>query len=305
MPVYPDLHIVNNVFAEIAARYLGQHSPACKGKAGCDIAGKRRPGDGRLWRVDSYGFTFGSFDLGNFTARHDAAKWEVDRQIRWADRTVITEVYGLLAADIHQLPQPRRNERRMGHGVVPDMFVRGRGLAEVKTVGRVPSRYPGGLGAARPVEKRASEVQVDIEKAVKAIDTPDGRLLRKLRDHGPVAPLVFGAYGEWSNGMKQLAHWLAEAKTGTTRKQCPQAYAVVKKHLQRYISRAYLIAIAEEIVVGLFYSGPGGKARWESRHKGREANDAAVREAHADANQQLGRTHGDAVREHHAARRER
>ena len=82
---------------------------------------------------------------------------------------------------------------------------------------------------------------------------------------------------------------------GAPRQVRPSAYAVALRYVTRRIARAALVASAEEIVTGLFYSGPGGKARWDGRHTGKRDADMAYREMKADASQRLGHTHSQDI----------
>ena len=149
------------------------------------------------------------------------------------------------------------------------------------------------------MEKRASKVQKEIEDAVRKVDTPGGVLLEKVRSYGRVEALVVGAYGEFSRHLRKITHAIAESQMGAPRQVRPSAYAVALRYVTRRIARAALVASAEEIVTGLFYSGPGGKARWDGRHTGKRDADMAYREmkvlTKADASQRLGHTHSQGI----------
>ena len=131
------------------------------------------------------------------------------------------------------------------------------GEGPAKPAGPLLQHYPAGARAgARPVEKRASKVQKEIEDAVRKVDTPDGVLLAKVRSYGRVEALVVGAYGEFSRDLRKITHAIAESQMGAPRQVRPSAYAVALRYVTRRIARAALVASAEEIVTGLFYSGP-------------------------------------------------
>ena len=86
----------------------------------------------------------------------------------------------------------------------PDFYIREgqgmdiQGLAEFKFIGCCPTRYPGAAGNT-PVNRRAHQFQAEYERKARAVDTPAGVVLARLRSFGRIKGLVVGAYSEFSN----------------------------------------------------------------------------------------------------------
>ena len=146
-----------------------------------------------------------------------------------------TEVYGLFAAAIPQAGRARLQNlpARKRHGLVPDFLMRVKlpesgpmeYLLELKCVHLARSHYRitdninDNDGYCPAVARRAREVPKDyIRKAQHAdrtycgtIPGRIGPIERRLRSYQRVVPLVFGAFGEASEGVELMISQLAHA----------------------------------------------------------------------------------------------
>ena len=219
-------------FAEVAARYYGAPSPACAPFVGMAIGGRV---------VDRHGYALASESLpgGGWTCQHDAVKWAISQSAREMGQHVVTEVYGLFAAVIPQAARTAIREAlrpRKRHGLVPDFLMRlalmpgtppEEYLLELKVAHLCATWYrpsddhdaavTGATCAA--VKRRADSVPREyVAKAQGADQTycgtqpgTVGPIEQRLRLWERVVPLVFGAFGETSEGVETLIHALAEA----------------------------------------------------------------------------------------------
>ncbi|MEC8422754.1 MAG: hypothetical protein VX000_03190, partial [Myxococcota bacterium] len=225
-----DDRLTCNEFAEVAARYYGMPSPACAQFVGMPLRGRT---------VDAYGFALASESLpgGGFTCQHDMLKWSIAASAREMGQHVVTEVYGLFAAHI---PQEGRKvlkglPPRKRHGIVPDFLMRLKFLQEL-----TPEEYllelkvahlcltwyqfadvanAGPSATCLAVKRRARAVPREyVAKAQEADQkycgtAPGtvGPIEQRLRSFEHVVPLVFGAFGESSEGVEVLISALADA----------------------------------------------------------------------------------------------
>ena len=214
--------------AEVGARYLGLPSPACSTVLGARVGVRQT--------VDRFGFALSSASMpgDGWRRMHDVMKWRMWNDAREMGQYAAAEVYGLFAAAI---PQQARDavaslHPRKRHGLVPDFMMRislpdsppEEKLLELKVVHlarshyRLTDRYENGERKT-PVKRRAAKVPRDyVYKAQKADQrycgtAPGsvGPIEQKLRSYAHVVPLVFGAYGETSDGVELLLGELAEA----------------------------------------------------------------------------------------------
>ena len=214
-----EVYLTDGEFSETAARYLGLPSPACASVVG------ERIGNTRL-TVDAYGMRLTSASLpgDGWRRQHDALKWRVYEDLREMQVPCQAEVYGLFAAC---LPQRARNvidamPLRQRQGLVPDMMVslqwRRRGpvrdmLFEFKTLHHGVSTYPPAAQArCGPVARRAEAIIGEYAGKARTLDARHcgtapgfiGPVEAKLRSHGPVKGLVFGAWSEASPDTHEL-----------------------------------------------------------------------------------------------------
>ena len=222
--------LTNAEFAEVAARYYGAKSPACAPFVGLRLRGQT---------IDAYGLNISSASLpgDNWRSEHDALKWRMAQDAKEMGQHVNVEAYGLFAAVIPQGARQRLDELtpRTRHGLVPDFLMRltlpevpaEDYLLELKVAHLSKTWYgpslnlnlPAGAAARlRAVKRRAEQVPRSyVAKAQKAdqtyCGTPPGTvgpIEAKLRSYRHVIPLVFGAYGEASEGVQLLLSHLSE-----------------------------------------------------------------------------------------------
>ena len=307
LPLHPAYEIPNGEFSEVAARFLGVPSPACKSHVGHSIAGlkylkRARDSRGRVWpkgtphTMDEHGDALASVTIeGNFEQRHDVVKRAIDNVAHYCGVRVNTEVYGLFAGDI---PQPAaaaiEANRRKRQGLVPDFELVGwcRALAELKLFGCCASHYiddakvlhmPAAasrrgltVGDRRvPVMERARSVPGEYEKNLRDIDAPDGRLLQRLRSYGQVRALAVGAFGEVSKDLAVLVHELVARKLGASPESQQASASVVYTRVRRTIGVAVVRAHAQLLLQGLVYCGPGGAERLKAKRQRKEEDRAA------------------------------
>ena len=218
----PDAYLTDGEFSEVTARYLGLHSPACAPVVG------ERIGNTRL-TVDPHGMrlTTASLPGDGWRQQHDAIKWRIHEDLREMQVPCQTEVYGLFRPC---LPRQARQTLdampvRQRQGLVPDMMVSlqwgRRGpvrdvLCEVKTLHHGVSTYPpAAVARCGPVARRAEAVNGEYAAKARELDARHcgtargfiGPVEAKLRSHGPIRGLVFGAWSEAS----PAAHALLDA----------------------------------------------------------------------------------------------
>ena len=235
-----DNELTNPEFAEVAARYFGAPSPACSAARGERFGRGHRGGDPRT--VDEYGFTVNSVSSvpgGGWACLHDQIKNEMASSCREMGQEVSVEVHNLFS---HLIPQGpgrvawRDLSSRTRWGLVPDFAMRIRlggdpvkfYLLELKCIHLSAAWYGQDAGCQReeargkscvPVEKRAKAVAAEYVKKAQETDqtycgTAPGEIgpvEAKLRSFEKSVPLVFGAFGEASDGVEQLIDALAEA----------------------------------------------------------------------------------------------
>ena len=223
-----DTAISSPVFAEAAAAMLCIPSPVCSDKNGC-VVGDRR--------VDLFGdgVQAARMEGDGWRTRHDFLKMVLARLFRWAKVPYQCEVFNLYA---HLIPQDGLNRMERGRkrqGLVPDFMLgvvgeRNQGsdeLAELKVISCCPSRYPVAPPhprqdrvGTRAVEKRAKMLTAEYRKKAREVDrvygggreVEVGRVDRKLTEYGQVRGLVFGAFGEASEGVHNLVQRIAESR---------------------------------------------------------------------------------------------
>ena len=145
------------------------------------------------------------------------------------------EVFNMFAHLIPQQGLSRMERGRKRQGLVPDFLLELDGergqkrdeLAELKVICCCPSRYtlipPHPLPDreyVKAVDKRARVLTEEYIKKARNVDRvyggaaegTVGRVERKLVDMGEVRGLVFGAFGEASEGVHDLVHHLANSR---------------------------------------------------------------------------------------------
>ena len=208
-----DAYLSNAEFGEVATRYMGLPSPACKILTGSPIASGNSV-------LDRYGFTLSALPLtgDGWREQHDSILWRLAEDMREMGLPVRPDVYGMFAACIPQSGRQLFDQMpaRKRQGLVPDFLVRtqwnGRGpvrdvLLELKTLHFGTSTYPtAAQGRCTAVAKRAARLPAEYTSKARQVDVRHcgtrrgeiGPVERRLRTYDAVKGLVFGAFGEAS-----------------------------------------------------------------------------------------------------------
>ena len=223
-----DLTLTSSEFTECVAAMLCVPSPGCASKIGERFCGRTS--------VDKFGDKIMAAKMAGdgFRKRHDAIKGRITRLHKWAGVKVECEVFGLFAGHIPQAGLSRLEKGRKRQGMVPDFRVDtslpGAGgdtrdtvevLAELKCISSCPTRYlrdpreperavnsracklPGEyLSHARTLDQKFGDVAAGVQGPVEA----------KLLSFPPVRGWVFGAFGEASDDVHEMAHFLATSR---------------------------------------------------------------------------------------------
>ena len=178
---------------------------------------------------------------------------------------------------------------RKRQGMVPDFLVSVasglEALYELKVIGAGPSRYACDVVArGRAVAKRAREIPGDYARKARDLDlrcggvAPNavGPVTCKLASYGRIRGLVFGAYGEASDDVRELVAALSAgwASRDWVRMNCrdpSEATAVIAHSLYRSWGLAAVRAQARLKLNGLAHVGAGARAA-----AGRRVNSAAT-----------------------------
>ena len=210
----------NQSFAEAVANSLCMPSPACKDRIGSKVGKKT---------VDIFGDSIMSEILpgDHWRARHDKVKLALHSLCVWARLPVTVEVWGLFSHLIPAAALTRMERGRKRQAIVPDFRIEmplptGGGtrpqLAELKIISCCETWYPAG-GRMRGTDKKAGGLQQDRKKAKNVdknvlgmVDGQKGPVERRLEEFGEVLGLCFGAWGDASEGVHQLAQTIAESR---------------------------------------------------------------------------------------------
>ena len=198
-----------------------------------------------------------------------------------------SEVFNLFSPLIPQEGLSRIEHGRKRQGLVPDYLLeitKERGqkqleLAELKVMCCCPTRYnmaPAPLGNrefVKAVDKRARGLTADYLKKAKGVDRKYGgvaegevgRVQRKLEGYGEVRGLVFGAFGEASEGVHDLVQILATSRmkaVGIQKgRECPKGeMGVLVGQIRRLLSIVAVKAQAECLLGRMRSVGDGTAA---------------------------------------------
>ena len=279
----------------VAATYLGVEVPTIRHLEGRRIGAEGKP-------VDPWGVELGLHRGGNcWTWRHDALKNMVAADIAAAGLDCLVEVISLFAPHIppaayaaaRKVPPKRRR------GLVPDGALRGWGhgspearpgwqMFEVKTLNvnlNASNAYSAGSLAAggdlrRGADTREAQVPSEYRRKADRFDrrfcgTQPGSVgpLRRALDGFPeVRPLVFGGYGECSEGVRRLINALAfETASRRQRREdfdclnVKQAQGVVAWWITRRWGRMALLTAAQVKEHALTFVGGSEQAYRDAR----------------------------------------
>jgi len=284
----------NDVFPEIVAAYLALPSPAC-----APLVGQRV---GRYSDVlDPLGVKLATLSLpgDGWRVRHDELKHLIDRDIQSHGLPCSCEVFGLFAP---LLPQASRLEwmaapARKRQGMVPDYLATlpegFEALLELKVIGAGPSHYARdevrrgyaveARAASVPQESRNKALRLDHQHCGSPEGTP-GPVTQKLASYGRIRGLVFGAFGEASPDVHELAEVLATSSASRQwvrmgSRDPLEAAATLKRTLYRSWGLMAVRAQARLKLAGLSHVGTGASAA-RARRSGATAAHARRREAY-------------------------
>ena len=214
----------------------------------------------------------------------------------------VCEPYSLFSAHLQQRPLNRVQAHQARQALRPDFLLQLKSatgdvqqvIADVKTISLGnKSFYKPGYGGDKAVTLRAAQLPGEYRRGALKVDREmgfadgTGPTLRKLESYPPVLDLVFGAFGETSDGAKKLLENLAESRLQSQglRSGSPEAnkeLALVTSYLRRRLSSAVMRANVKCLMERLLLVGEGqgqaGKRRqWARREEERARLD---REAH-------------------------
>ena len=205
---------------EAAAANLCLPSPACSGRVGEVIRGRSK--------IDVFGDNIQSAALpgDHWRKRHDNMKMLLYRLCQWSGLQSEMEVFNLFSRHIPQAGLSRIDRDRDRQGLVPDMRINltvggetDSVLHEIKVISNSQSRYRPSW-EDRGVDRRANQLHQEyVAKARKADQVYGGvepgqigGVERKLLSFPKVEGLVFGAWGEASEGVHRLVEAMATSR---------------------------------------------------------------------------------------------
>ena len=215
-----DSSLSNAEFAEAAATSLCLPSPACMGRVGETVKGRKV--------VDMYGDQVQAAPLpgDHWRQRHDQIKHVLHRLCMWAGLPCELEVFNIFSRHIPQAGLSRIDKNRDRQGMVPDMRitlttggVSRQVLHEIKCMSSSQSRYKPSW-AERGVDKRAGQLHQEYVAKARKADQEHGGVARgevgaverKLASYPTVEGIVFGNWGEVSQATHQLVEELATSR---------------------------------------------------------------------------------------------
>ena len=288
----------NAAFSEALALALCMPSPACRIHVGQQI-GERRS------CVDPYGDKVMSSQLpgDHWRARHDTVKLELASLCSFAKVEHTTEVFGLFAPLIHQEALTRYERGRKRQGLVPDFRLKTTDhsgatryqLAELKLISCCDAWYaPSAGGNVRAVEKRSDGLPAEYRRKARNVDKESratsgdskGPVEQKLEEFGELLGLVFGAWGEGSEGVHSLINTLATSRLQSQQRTQGSAarnqeLGVITAQIRRRLSQVVVKAQAECLLSRLHQVGPGSKTMLKRRDWAMREDELMKRERQA------------------------
>ena len=231
---------------------------------------------------------------GSWTRRHDRVKACLSSLAVYCGLGFVCEPYSLFSAHLQQRPLNRVQAHQARQALRPDFLFQLKSatgdveqvIADVKTISLGnKSFYKPGYGSDKAVALRAAQLPGEYRRGALKVDREMGHqdgtgpTLRKLQSYPAVLDLVFGAYGETSDGVKKLLEKLAESRLQSQglRSGSPEAnkeLAMVTSYLRRRLSSAVMRAntkcLLERLVMVGEGQGQAGKRRqWARREEER------------------------------------
>ena len=290
----------NPAFSEALALALCMPSPACKDRVGYSVGSSNR---GAV--VDLYGDKVQAAVMtgDHWRIRHDAVKLEISSLCAWAKVEHTTEVFGLFSPVITAQALTRYERGRQRQGLVPDFRIKTTNitgasrhqLAELKIISCSESWYaPSAGGKVRGTDKRANGLPADYRRKARDVDREAraasgdqrGPVERKLEEYGDLLGLVFGVWGEASEGVHTLIEQLATSRLDSRQRTRgrpgnKQELGLIRAQIHRRLSLAAVKAQVECLLSRLHQVGPGSKAMQQRREWEARENEMMKREQQA------------------------
>ena len=220
---------------------------------------------------------------GSFIRRHDKVKSCLSSLATYCGLEYVCEPQSTFTAHIPQRPLNRVEAHQVRQGLRPDFIFRVPSLvsgqhekliADVKTIslGNKSLYRPG----TRGVDLRAAKIQGEYRSIAKKVDQDlghkdgQGPTSRKLAEFPPVLDLVFGAYGETSEGVKTLLDTLVKARlrklglnkgTSEAGKESAWVTGYLRRRLSSSVIKSNVSCLLERLVLVDEGGGQGGKRR--------------------------------------------
>ena len=287
----------NAQFSEALALMLCMPSPACKTHVGQQVGAKAAC-------VDTYGHKVMSANLpgDHWRTRHDVTKMEISSLCAYSKVEHTTEVFGLFAPLIPQQALSRYERGHKRQGLVPDFRLNTNNnagaarhqLAELKLISCCDAWYaPSAGGNVRAVEKRASGLPADYRRKARQADRESremsgdarGPVEQKLEQFGDLLGLVFGAWGEASEGVHTLIEIMATSRLNSQertrgRPGNKQELGLITAQIRRRLSQVVIKAQVNCLLNRLHLIGPGSKAMVQRREWAKYEESQMKRERH-------------------------
>ena len=254
--------------------------------------------------VDLYGreVLLATLPGGSWTRRHDRVKACLSSLAVYCGLGFVCEPYSLFSAHLQQRPLNRIQAHQARQALRPDFLFHLKSvegdveqvIADVKTVSLGnKSLYKPGYGGDKAVALRASQLQGEYRRGALKVDRELGHedgagpTIRKLESYPPVLDLVFGAYGEASDGVKKLLDKLVESRvaslglrkgTQEAGKEMSLVTGFLRRRLSSAVMRANVKCLLERLVLVGEGQGQAGRRREWARREEEQAR--MEREAH-------------------------
>ena len=290
-----DSTLSNAEFAEAAATSLCLPSPACMGRVGETVKGRKV--------IDQYGDQVQATALpgDHWRQRHDQLKHVLHRLCIWAGLPCEIEVFNIFSRHIPQAGLARIDRHRDRQGMVPDMKitlttagVSRQVLHEIKCISSSQSRYKPSW-SERGVDKRAEQLHQEyVEKARRADQQHGGveqgvvgPVERKLLTFPKVEGIVFGNWGETSQATHHLVEELASSRARIADSQRGRRGQILSEegvkglavgYIRRKLSIAAVKAQCHSLLGRLEGLGPGAVAAAGRRARAMEQERLWARE---------------------------
>ena len=234
---------------------------------------------------------------GSWTCRHDRVKCAISSLAVYCGVIIVCEPYAVFSAHLPQRPLHHLQGHQARQALRPDFLLHLRSatgdmeqlIADVKTVSfGNKTFYKPGMQGNKAVQLRATRIGGEYQRTALKVDqelgfADGGPTLRNLQGFPPVLDLVFGAYGECSDGVKSMLDSFGDSRLRTLglAKGTPQALkelGQVTGYLRRRLSSAVIRANVRCLLERMLMVGEGvgqagrrrqwarqeeEKARWE------------------------------------------